>query len=68
MLLVSIVYVSRRYDIIIIDNIRLSLKLFPLISLFFRVAKVSSFKVFNSVKAWFSQTLALGPSMKKLFI
>ena len=68
MLLVSIAYVSRRYDIIIIDNIRLSLKLFPLISPFFRVAKVSSFKVFNSVKAWFSQTLVLGPSMKKLFI
>ena len=67
MLLVSIVCVSRRYGIII-DNTRLALMLFPLISPFFRVAKVSSFKVFNSVKAWFSQTLVLGPSMKKLFI
>ena len=68
MLLVSIACVSRRYDIIIIDNTRLSLKLFPLISPFFRVAKVSSFKVFNSVKVRFSQTLIFGPNVKKLFI
>ena len=58
MLLLSIIFVSKKYNIIIINNTWRSLKLFLLIS---------SFKVFNHLKVWFSQTFFLIPSLKKLW-